>query len=88
LHAVVLVGRVVQLDGPETPLTRNLPDRHSAPGACGGCDQSAVAAERDPLRVLVVQGMPVTNAGYRPQRRSLEYVPTVLTGPPSSERAF
>jgi hypothetical protein len=30
----------------------------------------------------------VTNAGDRPQRRSLEYVPTVLIEPPSSERAF
>jgi hypothetical protein len=30
----------------------------------------------------------VSNAGDRPQKRSLKYVPAVLIGPPSSERAL
>jgi hypothetical protein len=39
-------------------------------------------------RFVVSDEAAVTNACDRPQRRSLEYVPTVLTGLPSSERAF
>jgi hypothetical protein len=38
--------------------------------------------------VVVSDEAAVTNAGDRPQRRSLEYLPTVLIDPPSSERAF
>jgi len=39
-------------------------------------------------RFVVSDEAAVTNDGDRPQRRSLEYVPTVLIDPPSSERAF
>ena len=38
--------------------------------------------------VVVSDEAAVTNAGDRPQRRSLENLPTVLIDPPSSERAF
>ena len=54
LHGVALVRRVVELDGYETPPAHGIPDRRSAPVACGRCDQSAVTAGCEPLRVLVV----------------------------------